>query len=1404
MKICKYLMSQTNSLCCYGIILTLMLLGFGTAAAQQNIAQQAYAIFQQNCLNCHGPHGAFTEALVIESAAALIDTGTVVPRNPESSEFYKRLLDPDNSKRMPLGQPPLQPAAIETIRQWIAAGAPSWEVQHDINFITTDAMLTAIQTHLAKLPPFDREFARYFTLTHLYNAGESPEALKAYQLALSKLVNSLSWEIDIINPEPIGPAETIFFIDLRDYEWDIDDKWTQIEQVYPYRIEFDSATQAGLLEKLTYLRQEMSCDVPYVSVDWFLATASLPPLYHDILDLPETDRQLEQRLEVDVARNLQSAPGKRVWRAGFNDSGVSSHNRVVERHTSRYGAYWKSYDFAGSVGAQNIFTHPLSFRQDGGEIVFNLPNGLQAYYISDGLGNRIDVAPTDIVSNPAASDPAVHNGLSCIGCHTEGMKTFEDRVRSVIERTDNPAYDKAQALRLYVEQATMDELVQKDTARFREALEETGGVFGGIEPVHRFHEAFQGPLDAAHAAAAVGWETEAFLRQVSEKSSLQNLGLAGLLSGGNVKRDAWTSNFSDIVSALHSADEPTVIPPPVTETPRGTVYIRDENLRSAIASALGKAPDAAITEEDMARLTRLEADEAGIRDLTGLEAATSLERIELRHNAISDLSPLAGLTRLDNIKLRGNAITDVSPLARLINVDWLGLEENKITDLSPLKGLIKLNGIGISGNPISDVSPLASLISLEGIGAWRTAISDFSPLAKLPRLRWIEFSSDKSISELPSLKGLKALRRLKIVDINISDISGLAELTQLTSLEIHDTLISDVSPLAKLTGLTFLNLERNLISDISPLARLTRLEGLHLNDNAISDVSPLAGLSNLEILNLRGNEISDFSPLEGLPDKTFIMMAGNPGFPTGGPQITGPWLWVMVPGPPLDRDNTDLLAQASGGTVTELAVATNGATEGEFVGNSTWIAHKITAHGGNIEAMADVFGETGSVYGHVVYGAVTLDSPREQHTKMFAGSDMNHKVWLNGKLVDQKLNRIFAHDYQYFFPVTLKQGLNVLLVAVDNDDGHSSGHFGFAPEAEYTALSPGPRFTLSTETTQVEVGDTFTLHLSTADVTDVAGWQTDIVFDPAILEANSMSEGSFLKQGNGQTFFQKGTMNNEKGRITGLSSARTSEGGVSGEGTLLSVTFTAQTAGKTRLLLRNFQAGSSTGETIPATPPEIIIVVSGEAPAYPKWDVNADGQTDVKDLILVTAVLGQASPEDPRTDVNGDGVVDGKDVALVAEHLGEGAAPAAPSNVALPASLTPKMVEQALDILRAADDGSLTFRRGIANLKRLLAAFIPEKTALLHNYPNPFNPETWIPYHLAEPADVTLTIYAASGVRVRTLALGHQPAGRYQHRSRAAYWDGKNEVGEAVASGVYFYTLSAGDFTATGKMLIRK
>ena len=673
-------------------LLPLSLSGFNVSA-QQPTAQDAYAIFEQKCLICHGPDGAYRETLLIEHTP-LIENGTVMPGNPEASELYKRLLTTDTAKRMPLGSPPLSAPAIDTIRRWILAGAPDWAAipPPDSRFIPPGEILDSIETHLMSLPVFDRAFTRYFTLTHLYNAGRTAEILQEYRSGLSKLVNSLSWEREVTNPQSIDPQGTIFTIDLRHYEWDRNDGWTQIEGAYPYHIAFDAPTQTALREQLTRLQTEMDCDVPSIHIDWFLATASLPPLYHELLSLPLTDRELETRLEVDVVRNRRDAPGVDVWRAGFNNSGVSNNNRVVERHSSRYGAYWKSYDFAGNVGIQNIFTHPLNFTHDGGEVIFNLPNGLQGYYLVDGLGFRLDAAPINIVSNPAASDPTVRNGLSCMGCHTEGMKTFADQVRPVIEANATPAYDKAQALRLYVEKSEMDTRVDEDMNRYRQALEATGGVLSGIEPISRFHEAFQAPVDAAHAAAAVGLTTEVFIEKIRENVGLQNVGLLVLDSeNGRVKRDTWTSKFLDMLFALDFPEQVEPPEPPPPPPPGTVVHIPDQNLRAAIAKALGKGPNAPITVEEMENLKRIHVWGIPVSDLSPLAGLIKLEHLYLPGGGeISDLTPLAGLTNLKELYLHHNDISDISPLAGLTNLKWLVLYDNDISDISPACGFDQL------------------------------------------------------------------------------------------------------------------------------------------------------------------------------------------------------------------------------------------------------------------------------------------------------------------------------------------------------------------------------------------------------------------------------------------------------------------------------------------------------------------------------------------------------------------------------------------------------------------------------------------------------------------------------------------------------------------------------------------
>ena len=201
-------------------------------------------------------------------------------------------------------------------------------------------------------------------------------------------------------------------------------------------------------------------------------------------------------------------------------------------------------------------------------------------------------------------------------------------------------------------------------------------------------------------------------------------------------------------------------------------------------------------------------------------------------------------------------------------------------------------------------------------------------------------------------------------------------------------------------------------------------------------------------------------------------------------------------------------------------------------------------------------------------------------------------------------------------------------------------------------------------------------------------------------------------------------------------------------------------------------------------------------------DVNEDGVVNVQDLVLVAADFGQVGER--TTDVNDDDVVDIVDLVLVAAALRNTAA--APFIWSRDMEIAPTRadIQRWLTQAQQLNLTGATVLRGIRYLEQLLAAVTPKETILLPNYPNPFNPETWIPYQLAESADVTVSIYSINGKLVRRLTLGHQAVGIYTSRSRAAYWDGRNALGEPVASGVYFYTLTAGDFTATRKMLIKK
>ena len=301
------------------------------------------------------------------------------------------------------------------------------------------------------------------------------------------------------------------------------------------------------------------------------------------------------------------------------------------------------------------------------------------------------------------------------------------------------------------------------------------------------------------------------------------------------------------------------------------------------------------------------------------------------------------------------------------------------------------------------------------------------------------------------------------------------------------------------------------------------------------------------------------------------------------------------------------------------------------------------------------------------------------------------------------------------------------------------------------------------------IGEQLTFNIDIADGQNVKDFALGLDFDQSALKYISSGPGNYLVGGVGN-----------------------------GGGTLRMVTFEVLAVKASTVSLSGYLVQTNGFRYVPTfKSAEVVVPLFG--------DVNRDGIVNIQDLVLVGSSFTQrvivgGNP----ADVNEDGVVDIVDLVKVAGAINDGAAAPSTWNLETDGTITREQVQKWLSEAQQLSLTDATSQRGILFFEQLLAALTPKETRLLANYPNPFNPETWIPYQLAKSADVKISIYAADGKLVRVLDLGHQPVGLYQHRSRAAYWDGKNALGESVASGVYFYTLKAGNFTATRKMLIRK
>lgn len=529
------------------------------AKPEQQLARQAQAVLKAHCYRCHGQDGSVEGSVnYVTDLAKLVARKKVMPNDAKGSRLFRRV--DEGTMPPPDEQPRPSAAEVAVLKKWIEAGAPAGEVVTRAT-IAQGEVYAAILADLGTMDRRARRFQRYFTLTHLHNAGLSDEELQTYRNALAKLVNALSWASQIKNPVPVDANRTVLRIDLRWYLWDAA-TWNRILQEHPYGV-LDDSVSARAVSVGTLAKQ------PLVRADWFVATASRAPLYYDVLRLPASLTELEKLIRVDAAENIRQ---ERVARIGFNGSGISRFNRVLERHDSAQGMYWRTYDFdeppanlAERINGgllpdrRNVFAFPLGpgglaenpFQHAGGEAIFALPNGLHAYYLTNAVNARLDKGPIAIVSDPKRPDRAVEAGVSCMGCHTTGILPKADQVIDHLAK--NPKAfkrEEADIIRaLYPGKEAGLKLMEADAKKFAEAAAKTGAKVSRFEAVSTVTLKYEAEVDLATGASEVGLPPEEFRGRISQSEALVKH-VGALRAGGTVTRQIWVQAFGDIAREL--------------------------------------------------------------------------------------------------------------------------------------------------------------------------------------------------------------------------------------------------------------------------------------------------------------------------------------------------------------------------------------------------------------------------------------------------------------------------------------------------------------------------------------------------------------------------------------------------------------------------------------------------------------------------------------------------------------------------------------------------------------------------------------------------------------------------------------------------------------------------------------
>ena len=524
---------------------------------------QTFTIFETHCAQCHQT-GKLTLAAPAGHLANILDlaelarTPHLVRRaEPDASRLYQVLLD--RHKPLELGADIKWPDAddIQRVRTWIEELEPNSAACETQPKLTPAAIAQAIDAAVLAAGEAAGQELRFVSLAPFVNGCATAAEMEAYRQGVAKLLNSLSWGAQPVAPVAIDGAKAILSFKLSDIGW-VDEHWNALARAEPKAFALD----------LSGLLAQPAANTRPIRGDWLALTASQAPYYSELLGLPPTLDETARLLGI----NRDPATWViRPMRAGLRTSALTRGPRIIERDQADGRRFWLAYDFADGTGERDAFERPLGaikgapdksqFRADGMRLIFGLPNGFIGFGLFEPDGHRIDQLGARLELDPSHSAGPTVAGLSCLSCHTAGLKPFTDQMRAHVasDKFTGPREVKDQVLALYETSNEWSRVLDEDSYRFRRSLIQAGIdpdlSWRGLEPLAALAAAYRQGVDLTVLAAEAGLTVEAINTRLATLT-FPDRSLVQRLRQGVLER----SEANTVLAALNAKPAPPADP----------------------------------------------------------------------------------------------------------------------------------------------------------------------------------------------------------------------------------------------------------------------------------------------------------------------------------------------------------------------------------------------------------------------------------------------------------------------------------------------------------------------------------------------------------------------------------------------------------------------------------------------------------------------------------------------------------------------------------------------------------------------------------------------------------------------------------------------------------------------------